>query len=84
MGELSEHPRGVSHSTLAAVTEGLLLACCWAGAPARGHHPPSMIHIPKATTGGLNYADVLFFCGKGLDTVNIELLNGGGASYVNA
>lgn len=42
------------------------------------------ILIPKATAGGLNYADVLFFCGKGLDTVNIELLNGGGASYVNA
>lgn len=40
------------------------------------------ILIPKSMGGALNYADVLFFCGKGLDVVNIELLNGGGASYV--
>lgn len=42
------------------------------------------ILVPKATNGVLNYADVLFFCGKGADVVNIDLLNGGGASYVNA
>lgn len=42
------------------------------------------ILVPKAINGVLNYADVLFFCGKGADVVNIDLLNGGGAFYVNA
>lgn len=43
------------------------------------------ITIPKRVTGSpLNYADVLFWCGKGLDKVFFELLNGGGATYVGA
>lgn len=40
------------------------------------------IKIPKrGANAGFNYADVLFFAGKGLDAVNILLLNGGGAEY---
>lgn len=42
------------------------------------------IVIPKSSGGPLNYADVLFWCGKGLDVVFFELLNGGGATYANA
>ncbi len=41
------------------------------------------IKIPKrGANAGFNYADVLFFAGKGQNAVNFLLLNGGGAEYV--
>lgn len=43
-----------------------------------------VVNIPKIGANGLNYADVLFWCGKGIDVVNFSLLNGGGATYVYA
>lgn len=43
------------------------------------------ITIPKRVAGSpLNYADVLFWCGKGGDIVYFELMNGGGATYAGA
>lgn len=67
--------RFINHSTASDFTVHLKSST-------EGNSVNIKIPMRSAALGPLSYADVLFTSGKGTDSVNFELLNGGGASYV--